>query len=460
MKILLTGATGLVGKELGKSLVAKGHELVVISRSKEKASKEIPFPCQVIEADLVASALNEKIKVDGVFHLLGESVAGKRWNKEIKNEILVSRTQSTKNLIESLADAPSFLISASAIGYYGDRPGEDLTEESSPDSSYLSKVCQEWEKAVFQAKIKFPNTQVSVIRIGVVLAEKGGALDKMLFPFKAGLGGALASGKQMMSWIHLQDLVHILEFIQEKKLSGIFNGVAPESNTNLNFSRQLADTLQRPLGPAIPEFAIRLLFGEVAQVVISDQKVNCKKLLSLGFNYTFKTLKSAFDDVLKNQKKSDEYFISEQFIPLQRSELYPFFSEAKNLEEITPDSLSFKIKNVSTAKIEKGTLIDYDLKIHGIPAGWKTLIEEWQPLERFVDTQLKGPYKLWHHTHEFVELANGTLMRDKVRFQLPFGFLGWVVANQFVKADVKKIFNYRRNKIYDLFVKEKIPRKN
>lgn len=453
MKILITGATGLVGKELGKTLAEKGHQLVVISRNKEKAVKELPFLCQVVEGDLVHQIVSLPSDIQGVFHLMGENVSARRWNEDVKKDILNSRVQSTENLIQSLKTAPEFFISASAVGYYGNRPQELLTEESSPDESFLSQVCQQWEKSVFTSNQKFPQTRIACLRLGVVLSQQGGALEKMLYPFKLGVGGALGDGTQFMSWIHINDLVSMFNYILEKQLSGIFNAVAPESVDNLTFSKSLVKSLQRPLGPSVPKKALELIFGEMATVILADQKVSTEKIEKLGFRFQFSNLESAFKDLLAPMKKTDEFLVSEQFIPMKKEELFPFFSEAKNLEVITPQTLSFKIKKASTEKIQKGTLIDYVLKIHGIPVVWRTLIEEWDPSNCFVDTQLKGPYSLWHHTHEFIEVPGGTLMRDKVQFRLPMGYLGWLGGRAFVKSDVNKIFSYRREKIYEMFVK-------
>lgn len=453
MKVLMTGATGLVGKELGKFLAGKGHEIIVVSRNKEKAIKELPFYCQVIEGDLVHQQVKLPSGIQCVFHLMGENVSAQRWSEKVKGEILRSRIDSTQNLIKSLIEAPLCFISASAIGYYGHKPKQVLTEQSSGDQSFLSQVCQSWEQSVFSINKKFLQTQVSCLRLGVVLSQQGGAIEKMLFPFKLGLGGALGDGSHFMSWIHIKDLVSMFGFVLEKRLSGIFNAVAPDSVDNQTFSKNLANGLQRPMGPALPKKAIELMFGEMATIILADQNVSSDKIQNLGFSFQFQNIESAFKDLLEPMRKTDEFLVSEQFIPLKKEELFPFFSEAKNLEVITPQSLSFKIKKTSTDKIQKGTLIDYVLKIHGVSVGWRTLIEEWNPSHSFVDTQQKGPYSLWHHTHEFVEVPGGTLMRDKVQFRLPMGYLGWLGGRAFVKSDVNKIFSYRREKIYELFVK-------
>lgn len=442
MKILLTGATGLIGKEVGKVLVEQGHELVVISRSLDKARQHLPFACQVIEHDLNKSPLKtgQVQGVEAVVHLAGESVAGGRWNEKIKKEIYNSRVVGTKNLLAGLPDTVKTLIASSAIGIYGDRGDEALTESSSPGNDFLAQVCLDWEKA----SESFKGRRV-LLRTGVVLSPQGGALEKMLFPFRAGVGGKLGSGRQWMSWIHIEDMVRLIAWtLTNQEVAGVVNAVSPHPRQNEEFSRTLAGTFGFGLGPAVPGFALKALFGEMSTVLLASQRVLPKVALGKGFHFKFIDLKSTFSSLFSSQMKGEEIFYAEQFVPLSPEELFPFFSAAKNLEEITPDILNFKVKRVSTNEIQQGTLIDYVLKIHGVPAKWKTLIDEWNPPFKFVDNQLKGPYKLWHHTHEFKAVPGGTLMTDRVRYILPFGKLGWYLAWHFVRRDVESIFAYRR----------------
>ena len=182
----------------------------------------------------------------------------------------------------------------------------------------------------------------------------------------------------------------------------------------------------------------------MSHVLLSSQRIDCKKLTEIEFKFQFPTAEKAFEQIASFYENGDEIYYAEQFIPAKREHVFPFFSEAKNLEEITPPLLNFKVLKMSTDTIQSGTLIDYRLKIHGIPVGWQTEILDWQPISKFTDTQLKGPYTKWHHTHEFFDLAGGTLMTDLVRYKLPLGPLGWVVAGSFVAKDVKQIFLHRK----------------
>lgn len=299
MKILITGATGLIGKELGKILHAKGHHITVISRSRQKAKEQLGFPCEIIEADLGRGSLTEKISVDAVFHLMGENVAASRWNDKVKKEISDSRILSTRNLNQSLTADVSFYLSSSGTGIYGDQPGVALSEKSSYDHSFLSNLCIAWENEVDQYLKIQPHAAIVKIRTGIVLAPNGGALKKMLPAFKMGVGGPLGSGQQYMSWIHIDDLVNMMIYAFEKKISGAFNGVSPLPVTNKEFSRALAGTLKRPLGPSIPKFALKLLFGEMADVMLADQKVYPTLALNSGFQFKFSHLSDALKNVLQ-----------------------------------------------------------------------------------------------------------------------------------------------------------------
>lgn len=446
----MTGATGLIGQKLGLALVGEGHSLAVISRNARRAKSDLPFPCEVIEGDLTAASVTLTSRYDVVIHLLGESVAH-RWTHERKKLILNSRVQSMRHLLDSLVEAPQMILSANAIGIYGDRDVETLTEESAPGTGFLAEICSQWQNELLKVREKFRDTKLASLRIGVVLSRDGGALPEMLFPFRVGVGGVIGGGKQILSWIHLVDLVKMFCFVIDQKLEGAYNAVAPNPVSNREFSIQLAQGLGRALGPPIPAFVLKIIFGEMAQVILASQNVSSSKITKLGFRFQYEKLDQAFNELLSYYASSGEVLEADQFVPFKKNEIFEFFSEAKNLEALTPETLSFHIKKMSTDQIQEGTLIDYKLQVHGIPMGWLTLISEWRPDSHFVDLQLKGPYKLWRHTHEFVDFAGGTLLRDRVQFKLPAGYLGWLVAGFFVKSDVKKIFAFRRKVISEKF---------
>ena len=450
MKILITGATGLIGQELGLELFKKGHEIFVVSRDRKKALLVMPFPCEVIEGDLGSGPISHPSLglIDAVVHLIGEGVAEKRWSTEQKTKIYNSRILGTRNLIKSFSKkAPKIFVSASAVGIYGDRGDEELSETSAPGKGFLEDLCVTWEKEVDDIK-EFGNCRIVKFRLAPVLARHGGALEKMLPAFQAGVGGRLGSGTQWMTWIHLQDVIAAFEkAIEDDKLSGVYNLAAPEQVTNLEFTKTLAAVLKRPVGPPVPKIALKLLFGEMSQVILASQKVVPARLKQAGFKFQFPKLQAALMEILKYQNQGEEVFEAKQFLAVDINQVFDFFSEAKNLEKITPPSLQFHILEVSTPTVQKGTIIDYKLKIQGVPVKWKTLIETWNPPFSFVDQALKGPYKFWYHTHTFEKLGSGTLMKDQVRFVLPMGRVGWLAASKKVTGDVKKIFDFRRKTV-------------
>ncbi len=448
MKILLTGGTGLIGKEIGKKLVRDGFDVVVISRDQKKAKMQLPFPAEVIEGDLSHGPIKNFPTVDAVIHLVGESVAEGRWSEERKKRIYDSRIVSTKNLKTSLKNQKVHLLSASAIGVYPDSGDQDLIETSPAGDGFLAIVCKDWEAEAAQI-----GQDCTIFRIGIVLSEHGGALEKMLFPFRAGLGGALGSGEQWMSWIHIDDLSEAFLWALKNKKFGVFNAVSPHPARNKEFSQALAKALHRPLGLNVPKLALKFLYGEMASVILSSQKVRPNYLIKEKFSFQFTDLQQTLSQLCKAWGEGEDLFFSEQYLPKKIEEIFPFFSAAENLESITPSNLSFKIQKVSTPEIQKGTLIDYRLKIRGVPVKWRTEIAAWEPGKYFVDQQLVGPYKLWHHTHDFQKMGLGTLMTDRVRYRSPMGFLGWLVAGHLVQKEISGIFNYRRKVIFEKFFK-------
>ncbi|WP_374033224.1 TIGR01777 family oxidoreductase [Bdellovibrio bacteriovorus] len=448
MRILMTGATGLIGRELGKVLAEKGHDLYVVSRDQAKAREQLPFPCEIIEGDLNTNPLHDSrlAKVEVVFNLMGESIAGERWSEEKKKRIYQSRVIGTRHLVQSLPENLKCFISSSAMGIYGDQSDAPLTEDSPHGEDFLANVCKEWEAEAAKA----PGRSVFV-RTGIVLARQGGALDQMLFPFRSGVGGVLGDGKQWMSWIHLNDIVGLYLFaLEHHDVEGALNAGAPHPVTNREFSETLVQSLGTRLGPAVPLFALNVLFGELAKSLVASARMVPEKAQRLGYKFHYENLLEALNEICLPFKMGEEIFVAEQFVPAPPEKLFPFFKDAHNLERITPPTLNFLIEKMSTPEIGQGTQIDYRLKIHGVPAKWKTEIDEWQPPFKFVDNQLKGPYRLWHHTHEFRPFCGGTLLVDRVRYRMPMGFLGWLVANRFVRKDVENIFAFRRKYIANM----------
>lgn len=452
-RILITGGTGLVGQALGCELARLGYRITLISRAKENASAaprnagpEIPFPHDLVVGDLTLGPIPElkNFAFDGVFHLLGEPVSQKRWTSSIKERILNSRVDSSKNLLASLSK-PKFLLSASAIGIYGHRGQTELTEESELGHGFLSQVCQKWETAVRQCCQVHPECRLVIARLGIILAAHGGALAKMLPLFKAGLGGPLADGKSWMNWIHLEDVVRSMIFAMETEtFSGVYNAVSPTPESNQTLTQNLASTLGRPALLRVPSLALQAVFGEMSSILTESQKVVPAQLMNCGFSYQFPSLKEALENLIGEFKNGETKLVFEQYIPGEPENIFTYFSDEKNLEAITPSSLSFHVVEKSTPSINQGTKITYKLRIHGFPIFWVTSIDTWEPPFQFVDNQIKGPYARWHHTHQFFQTREGVIMRDTIIFKEPLGFLGHILAGPFVRQEVKNIFSFRK----------------
>jgi uncharacterized protein len=300
MKILVTGATGLIGKTLCQVLAQEGHELVVLSRQPEKAQVLPNVRAWRWQAENETPPDEAWEGVDAVIHLAGEPVAGQRWTETQKRRIRDSRVLGTRNLIEGLKRAtvkPQVFVSASAVGFYGDRGDEKLDESSTAGRGFLSEVCVEWEREAAQAAEM--GVRVALVRIGVVLSPQGGALEKMLTPFKLGLGGRLGSGRQWFPWIHLDDIVGILHHaLVTLAVNGPINGVAPGVVNNAEFTKELADVLHRTVFLPVPEFALQIMMGEMAAVVLASQRVEPRVALATGYQFVYPQLRPALKALL------------------------------------------------------------------------------------------------------------------------------------------------------------------
>jgi uncharacterized protein (TIGR01777 family) len=386
-------------------------------------------------------------------HSMGEPVAGSRWSEEKKKNIFSSRVASTQNLVKALhatGNESAHLILGSAIGIYGNRGDEELTEESAPGNDFLADVCRQWEHegALFRGK-------KTILRTGVVLGEGGGALSEMLPLFENGAGGRLGSGQAWTSWIHLEDWVRAVEFVIENSILGSVNGVAPHPVKNREFTKVLSQVVRVPAVFPVPSWGLKVLFGEGAQVLLASQKGVPLRLIQSGFEFRYPSLVQAFQNILGwKEKWSDRRLSSGIWVNRKMDEVIPFFSSEKNLEKITPHFLLFHVLGKSTLEMEEGTLIDYRLKIHGFPVRWQTRISKWQmnPVySEFVDEQISGPYARWHHTHGFEPVAGGTWLTDRVVFRLPWVSLGGQLALPWVQKDVRSIFEYRKKVISEIF---------
>lgn len=446
MNILITGGTGLIGQQLGLELAKKGHTLFGLTRNKAQAALTAPYPATWIECDIGKQTPDlTSFKIDGVIHLAGESVGENKWSAEQKKKILDSRTHGTKNLLAALRTSQyQFFIGASAIGIYDwTKKDEWLSETSPPASHFLADVTKAWETESLKAQAR-----TVLFRIGVVLSTEGGALPKMLFPAQIFASSSIGSGQQWMSWIHIKDVIRsFVAAVENPQAQGVYNLVAPVPARQKQMAQEIAKQLNSFSGPPAPGFVLKTFLGEQASLALNSQRVSSEKWIKTGFQFEHTELSSALENILSSWKNGVAVKTFRQFFPLPRERVFAFFSTADNLEKITPPTVQFRITKMSTAKIEKGTLLDYKLKIHGVPVSWQTRIETWKTNEEFTDTQLKGPYSLWHHTHRFEDLQGGTLMTDIIRYKLPLGLMGRLFAQAWVDGDVEKIFTFRRQEV-------------
>jgi uncharacterized protein (TIGR01777 family) len=295
MKIVVAGGTGFLGRPLTAQLVSGGHEVVVLTRSRGDAGPGARGVVWTPDGSDGAWA-GEIDGADAVINLAGESIAGHRWSADHKQRILDSRVRATRSLVAAIARAlqpPAVFASGSAVGYYGPRGDELVTEDTPPGTDFLARVCVQWEAEAVRAI--GPRTRVVCIRTGLVLERDGGALPQMLPPFRFGAGGPVGSGRQYWPWIHRADWIGIVRWaIETSTVSGPVNATAPEPVTNAEFARALGRALHRPAFMPAPAFALRLMLGEMADaLLLSGQRVVPAKAQLLGFTFKYAHLEDA-----------------------------------------------------------------------------------------------------------------------------------------------------------------------
>ena len=296
MKVLITGATGLIGTRLQETLRDAGHELLLASRKPSKDGGYIQWD--------IHDGFAEPERLDGidaVIHLAGENLNG-RWTDAKKKAIRESRILGTRNVVDTISNLrqrPRVLVSASAIGFYGDRGDDLMTETSPPGKGFLPEVCREWEAESRRAEDA--GIRTVLLRAGIVLSKDGGALGTMLMPFKLGIGGVIGSGKQWMSWISLDDHAAVVKYaLENEMIRGAVNSVSTNPVTNEEFTKTMGEVLYRPTLIPVPEFAVHLAFGEMGDTLLLDStKVAPKRLEDAGFEFNFPDLKKALENAVK-----------------------------------------------------------------------------------------------------------------------------------------------------------------
>lgn len=468
-RVLVTGATGFVGRSLCLHLAREGWQVVAWSRSPDRARAKLGAGVEVVPVAEGDAELRRALAgVDAVVHLAGENLFGGRWTDARKRLLVESRVDLTKRLVAAMRDsgrAPATLVSTSAVGLYGSRGDEVLTEEAKPADDFLAELCRGWEAAAREAEGL--GTRVAILRLGIVLGAEGGALARMLPPFRLGVGGRLGSGEQWMSWIQLDDLLAMFAHaLEDARWSGAYNAVAPEPVTNAEFTRVLGRQLGRPTILPAPAAALRIALGEAADVLLGSQRAVPRRALEGGFRFCCGDVATALaadlgdvpgfsiqpardvPDVPYLRERPPTHLLeSETWIDAPLDEVFDFFSRAENLGAMTPPSMDFEIRTAPPIEMREGAEIDYRIRLGPVPMGWRTRIDVWEPGRRFVDVQLSGPYSCWFHQHGFEEVDGRTRMTDRVWYAAPLGPLGRMVQGLAVAPQLRSIFAFRARAI-------------
>ena len=306
MRVIITGGTGLIGRALVADLLRDGHEVIVLSRRPDAYRERMPAGACLERWDgHTAAGWGHLVEgADAVINLAGENIAAGRWTAERKQRIRESRVNAGRAVTEAITAAshkPRVLVQASAVGYYGPRGDEEVDEDTPPGDDFLGRVAVEWEAST--AAVEEQGVRRVVIRTGIVLTPEGGALGRMLLPFRLGLGGPFGSGRQWFPWIHIADEVGAIRFLIENEATrGPYNLTAPNPVRQKEFARALGRALRRPAFLPVPAFALRLLFGEMADALLTGQRAIPRRLLEAGYTFRFPTLETALRNLLQSAR--------------------------------------------------------------------------------------------------------------------------------------------------------------
>jgi uncharacterized protein (TIGR01777 family) len=299
MRILITGGTGLIGRQLCKALLAEGHQLTVLSRHPETVAVKCGTLVQALAS---LDDWHPGQTFDAIINLAGEPIVDAWWSEKRKQALRDSRIALTEKLVQRITAAkqkPIVVLSGSAVGFYGNGGDRELYESASAGSDFAANLCRDWESAALAAKAS--GVRVCLLRTGLVLSKNGGLLGKMLLPFRLGMGARLGSGKQWMSWVHIDDYVAmVLRLLQDEQMSGPFNMTAPNPVTNSEFTRLLSHALHRPAFFIAPDFMLRLAMGERATLMLDGQRVLPANLTDAGYQFKYPKLINALDDLLRH----------------------------------------------------------------------------------------------------------------------------------------------------------------
>jgi uncharacterized protein (TIGR01777 family) len=305
VKILVTGATGLIGKRVCEELIRRKHQLVIVSRDPERASATLKLPTMEFKWDALSDPLPPMAldRVEAIVHLAGSPIADHLWTQAERKRIFDSRVKGSEALAAALSElppgrGPKVLVAASATGFYGDRGDEWLTEASLPGTGFLSEICTAWEKANIAAGMHCGRSVI--VRIGIVFASEGGALQRMLVPFRKGLGAVMGKGQNWVSWIHIKDMVRLIcDSVEKPEFSGIINGVAPRPVWHAELAREINQALGKKRLWKIPGAPLRWILGDMSELFLGSARVKPEQAQAAGFKFEFESLGSALADLMR-----------------------------------------------------------------------------------------------------------------------------------------------------------------
>jgi hypothetical protein len=463
--VLISGATGFLGRQLALRLARDGHQVVALARNPAEARHALGDEVRIEPEGASASGLRALVgRVDAVLNLAGAPILGPRWTVARRRELARSRIGTTGRLAAAIAAArrrPGVFVCGSAVGIYGERADFELPEDVAPGSGFLAELCRDWEAAARPALDA--GVRCVHLRTGVVLGPGGGALAAMEPAFALGLGGRLGSGQQWTPWIHVRDWIEMaVAALFDERWSGPINAVAPQPATNAAFTRTLAAAMHRPvLAPPAPAAALRALLGGAADVLLASQRAVPARALALGFGFRYGSLADALEQIYGARRLvqiapvrrefgtpvAQHELRTESVLPAPLERVFAFFSAPANLGAITPPAMGFQHLGDDAVELREGVELDHTVRVGPLRLLWRSRIDAWEPGRRFVDTQLRGPYRLWWHEHVFERAGAATRMVDRVRYSLPMAWIAPLVHALFVRRQLQAIFAYRAHAV-------------
>ncbi len=467
--VLVTGATGFIGRALVQRLLGTGHRVRALVRDPARGRALLGPEVELVDGPGLAAAIAD---VDGVVNLAGESIASGRWSARRKRLLTASRVDVTRAVVDAIAARATplpVLVSASAVGRYGDGGEAELDEQAAAGRGFAAELCVAWEREAERAR--GPAHRVVLARFGVVLGRGGGALAALTRVTRLGLGGPVAGGRQWLSWIHLDDAVAAIVHALTTPVDGALNVVAPAPVRQRELARALGRVLHRPAVMPTPGLVLRAALGEGAALVRASQRVMPTALVRSGFAFTQPDLEGALVDLTTTvdvairpvdradvpvtpylaRRRPTHVLVARTRLDRPLPEVFAFFAAAENLAVITPPAMGFVITTPTPIAMADGATIDYRLRALGLPIRWRTVIEVWRPGDRFVDTQHRGPYRAWWHQHRFVADGTGTIMTDTVYYAAPLGLLGRLMNRLVIADQLRGVFGHRASVIRHRF---------